>query len=124
VPLTLLIALASYGFGTFLAGIVFRYRSINSLVVVTTYVSLMAVCGVNVPLEYFPEPLELVAHLLPLTNGLLGIRGVFEGAPASEILGYAALEGLVGVAWMTAALLSFNRLASRGRRDGTLDFGA
>lgn len=124
VPLTFLIALASYGFGTFLAGIVFRYRSINSLVVVTTYVSLMAVCGVNVPLDYFPDGLELVAHLLPLTNGLLGIRGVFEGAPTSEILGYAALEVAVGIGWMTAALLSFNRLASRGRRDGTLDFGA
>jgi len=25
---------------------------------------------------------------------------------------------------MTAALLSFNRLASQGRRDGSLDFGA
>jgi ABC-2 type transport system permease protein len=124
VPLTLVIALAAYGFGTFLAGIVFRYRSINSLVVVTTYVSLMAACGVNVPLDYYPAPVEAVAHLLPLTNGLLGIRGVFEGAPASEILGYAALEGLVGVGWMTAALLSFNRLASRGRQDGSLDFGA
>ena len=59
-----------------------------------------------------------------LTNGLLGIRGVFEGAPTSESLGYAALELAVGIGWMTAALLSFNRLASRGRRDGTLDFGA
>jgi ABC-2 type transport system permease protein len=124
VPLTLLVALASYGFGTFLAGIVFRYRSINSLVVVTTYVSLMAACGVNVPLEYYPEPVELLVRLLPLTNGLLGIRAVFDGAPASEIVGYAALEAAVGLAWMTAALLSFNRLASRGRRDGSLDFGA
>ena len=49
---------------------------------------------------------------------------MFEGAPTSEILGYAALELAVGIGWMTAALLSFNRLASRGRRDGTLDFGA
>jgi hypothetical protein len=49
---------------------------------------------------------------------------VFEGALASEILGYATLEGLVGLGWMKAALLSFNQLASRGRRDGTLDFGA
>jgi ABC-2 type transport system permease protein len=123
IPLTMLIGLTSYGFGTFLAGIVFRYRSINSLVVVTTYVSLMAACGVNVPLDYYPDAVAWLAHLLPLTNGLLGIRGVFDGAPASEILGYAALEALVGLGWMTAALLSFNRLASQGRKDGSLDFG-
>ena len=124
IPLTMLVALASYGFGTFLAGIVFRFRSINSLVVVTTYVALMAACGVNVPLSYYPEPLEWLSRFLPLTNGLLGIRGVFDGAPAGEIVGYAVLEGAVGLGWMTAALLSFNRLASRGRRDGSLDFGA
>jgi ABC-2 type transport system permease protein len=124
IPLTMLIGLASYGFGTFLAGIVFRYRSINSLVVVTTYVAFMAACGVNVPLSYYPDPLAFCAHLLPLTNGLLGIRAVFEGGSAGTILGYAALEALVGLAWMAAALLSFNRLATKGRRDGTLDFGA
>lgn len=92
VPLTLLVGLASYGFGTFLAGIVFRYRSINSLVVVTTYVAFMAACGVNVPLEYYPAPLEVLSRCLPLTNGLLGIRAVFEGEPADVILGSAALE--------------------------------
>lgn len=124
VPLTALVALASYGFGTFLAGIVFRYRSINSLVVVTTYVAFMAACGVNVPLSYYPQGLALAAHFLPLTNGLLAIRGVFEASPWDTVLGYAALELAVGCAWMAAALASFNRLASRGRRDGSLDFGA
>lgn len=124
VPVTLVIAIASYGFGTFLAGVVFRFRSINSLVVVTTYVALMAACGVNVPLSYYPEPLELLSRFLPLTNGLLAIRGVFDGSPATEIVGNAALEIAVGIGWMTAALLSFNRLASRGRRDGSLDYGA
>lgn len=124
VPITFVIALSSYGFGTFLAGVVFRFRSINSLVVVTTYVALMAACGVNVPLSYYPESLAWVAHALPLTNGLLGIRAVFDAAAAGTILGHAALEAAVGLGWMTAALLSFNRLASRGRRDGSLDFGA
>ncbi len=47
-----------------------------------------------------------------------------EGAPWSTIIGHAALEGAVAVGWMTAALLSFNRLASRGRIDGSLDYGA
>jgi len=124
VPLTALVALAAYCFGTFLAGIIFRFRSLNSVVNVTTYVVLMAACGVNVPLSYYPEALEWFARLLPLTNGLLGIRGVFDGAAASSIVADGALELAVAAGWMTIALLTFNRLAARGRRDGSLDYGA
>jgi ABC-2 type transport system permease protein len=124
VPLTAIVALASFCFGTFLAGIVFRFRNINSLVVLTTHVSLMAACGVNVPLSYYPDALEWFSHVLPVTNGLLAIRGVLDGAAASAILLDAALETAVAVGWMTIALASFNQLASRGRRDGSLDYGA
>ena len=80
--------------------------------------------SLEVPLSYYPEPVEILSRLLPLTNGLLAIRGVFGGAPASEIVENTALEAAVGLAWMVAALLTFNRLASRGRRDGSLDYGA
>lgn len=124
VPLTAVVALASFAFGTFLAGIVFRFRSINSLVVLTTHVSLMAACGVNVPLSYYPEALEWLSRVLPVTNGLLAVRGVFDGDSTGAILLNAALEGAVATGWMTLALLSFNQLASRGRRDGSLDYGA
>ena len=124
VPLTGVVALASYCFGTFLAGIVFRFRSINSLVVLTTHVSLMAACGVNVPLDYYPQALEWFSRVLPVTNGLLAVRGVFDGAAPGTILLDAAFEGAVAVGWMTIALATFNQLASRGRRDGSLDYGA
>ena len=123
VPLTAVVALASFCFGTFLAGIVFRFRSINSLVVLTTHVTLMAACGVNVPLSYYPQWLEWLSRALPVTNGLLAIRGVFDGADTGTILGDAALEAAVATGWMAVALASFNQLASRGRRDGSLDYG-
>jgi ABC-2 type transport system permease protein len=124
IPLTALVALAAYCFGTFLAGIVFRFRDINSLVVNTTYVGLMAACGVNVPLSYYPAAIAWISHGLPMTNGLLAIREVFQGGPVSVILGHAAAEALVGAVWVTLALLSFDRLAARGRLDGSLDYGA
>jgi ABC-2 type transport system permease protein len=84
----------------------------------------MAACGVNVPLSYYPQAIEWLAHGLPLTNGLLAIREVFRGDAAGSILGHAGVEALVGAAWLTLALLTFNRLASRGRLDGSLDYGA
>lgn len=124
VPLTMLIALSAYCLGTFLAGIVFRFRSINSLVVNTTYVGLMTACGVNVPLSYYPSVLEWLSRGLPLTNGLLAIREVFSGASASAIVGHAAVEALVASCWLVLALLTFNWLAARGRLDGSLDYGA
>src|SRR5205823_1891601 len=94
------------------------------LVVNTTYVGFMAACGVNVPLSYYPTAVEWFSHALPLTNGLLAIRGVFAGTAVTSILGHAGIEALVGAAWLTLALLTFNRLASRGRLDGSLDYGA
>jgi ABC-2 type transport system permease protein len=124
IPLTALVALSAYCLGTFLAGVIFRFREINGLVVNTTYVGLMAACGVNVPLSYYPQAIEWLAHGLPLTNGLLAIREVFRGDTAGSILGHAGAEALVGAAWLTLALLTFNRLASRGRLDGSLDYGA
>jgi ABC-2 type transport system permease protein len=124
VPLTAVVAIASYCFGTFLAGIVFRFRAMNSLVVLVGYVGLMTVCGVNVPPSYYPNVLAWAARFLPLTNGLLAIRGVFAGDAWSWIVGHAALEAAVGAGWMTLALLTFNRLAARGRLDGSLDYGA
>lgn len=124
VPLTFVVGVASYAFGTFLAGVVFRFRGANSLVVLVGYVGLMTVCGVNVPLSYYPAALEWASRFLPLTNGLLAIRGVFAAEPWSWVVGHAALEAAVGLGWMTLALLTFNRLASRGRLDGSLDYGA
>jgi ABC-2 type transport system permease protein len=124
VPLTALVAYSCYCFGTFLAGIVFRFRNINSFVVLTSYMTIMALCGVNVPLDYYPEALEVISRFFPLTNGLLAIREVFDGGSAGTIVGYATLEAAVAAGWMTGALLSFNQLASQGRKDGSLDFGA
>jgi ABC-2 type transport system permease protein len=124
IPLTAVVALSAYCFGTFLAGIVFRFREINGLVVNTTYVALMAACGVNVPLSYYPAALDWLSHGLPLTNGLLAIRGVFSNESASSIFAHAGAEAVVGAAWLTLALLTFNQLAARGRLDGSLDYGA
>ena len=123
-PLTAVVAISSYCFGTLLAGLVFRYREISSLVVNTTYVALMAACGVNVPLSYYPRAIEWLSHFLPLTNGLLAIRGVLAGTGAGTIAGHVGLEAAVGVGWMALAMLSFDRLAARGRLDGSLDYGA
>jgi ABC-2 type transport system permease protein len=124
VPLTAIVAATAYCFGTFLAGLVFRFREIEALVVNTTYVGLMALCAVNVPLSYYPSPLRYAVHFLPLTNGLVAIREVLGSAPLGSIAVHAAADVAVGIGWLLLALATFDRLLSRGRLDGSLELGA
>ena len=124
IPLTALIGLAAYAFSTFLAGVILRKREANGLVVNATIVSLMALCGVNVPIQFFPAPLEWAAHCLPVTHGLMAIRETLAGADAEVILANAGLELGVGAAWLTIALTTFGRFIGHGRRDGSLDFAS
>lgn len=122
VPLTLLVGFSAYSLGIFLGGLVLRKRGIHNIVVNVTNTALMAICGVNVPLAFYPGPVEWIANVLPLTHGLQAIREVIDGAPADTILASAAAQVLVIVFWLGLALFTFNRLADHGRRDGTIDF--
>ena len=124
VPLTLLIGFTSYFLGTFLAGLIIRWREGNIVVANVGIVVVMTLCGVNVPLSFYPEPLEWIAQVMPLTHGLLAIRGVLDGAPAAEIVQQVGLEALVGVGWLVIAASTFGWFVSRGRRDGSLEFAA
>jgi ABC-2 type transport system permease protein len=124
VPLTVLVGFSAYAFSTFLAGVVLRHRESNGLVVNATIVSLMTLCGINVPISFFPEPLEWVASVLPVTNGLEAIRDVLNGEDAQTILANAAAEAAVLLGWLTLALATFGRFVGHGRRDGTLEFAS
>lgn len=124
VPLTLLVGATTYFLGTFLAGLIIRWREGNVVVANVAIAATMALCGVNVPLSFYPAPLEWISNGLPLTHGLVAIRGVMGGADASLILRETALEALVGVAWLVLCLATFERLVSRGRVDGSLEFAS
>jgi ABC-2 type transport system permease protein len=124
VPLTVLVGFSAYAFSTFLAGVVLRHREVNGLVVNATIVSLMTMCGINVPIDFFPAPLEAVATVLPITNGLEAIRDTLNGEGASRIAANAAAEAAVMLGWLTLALATFGRFVGAGRRDGSLEFAS
>jgi ABC-2 type transport system permease protein len=124
VPLTALVGLAAYSFSTFLAGVILRKREVNGLVVNATIVTLMALCGVNVPVQFFPAPLEWLARCLPVTHGLMAIRETLAAGEAVAVVANAGLELAVGTAWLVLALATFGRFIGHGRRDGSLDFAS
>lgn len=122
VPIVALVAASSYTLGTFLGGLVLRAMSTRNVVANMTWGTILAICGVNVPLDFYPEPVQWLAHGLPLTHGLEAIRDLLAGATAAEILPNVVLEAAVGASWLGLALLTFNHLAEQGRRDGSIEF--
>lgn len=124
VPLVVLVAVTSYFFGTFLGSLVLKAMEARNLVSAGGSVAMLALCGVNVPLDAYPEPLRLLAHALPLTHGLEAVRGVLAGAPVGRIAGQAAAEAAVGLAWLVVSVLAFRRLEELSRRDGRIEFAS
>lgn len=124
VPLTLLVGLSSYFVGTFLAGLIIRWREGNIVIANVGIVVVMTLCGVNVPLSFYPEPVEWVSQVLPLTHGLLAIRGVLDGAGTALVLRETALESVVALGWLALCIATFGRFVSRGRVDGSLEFAS
>ena len=122
VPLVVVTAVSTYGLATFLGGLVLRAMSARNAVGNVAQTTIMAICGVNVPLAFYPAPVEWLAHALPLTHGLRAIRDLLAGEPLVQLLPNVGLELLVGAAWLALALLTFNRLAEGGRRDGSIEF--
>lgn len=124
VPLTLLVGMSAYAFSTFLAGVIIRHRETTGLIVNATNVTLMTLCGVNVPLAFFPVWLAWISRCLPITNGLEAIRDVVNGAPWSTIAAHAGAELLVLSVWLSLALATFGVFMRAGQRDGSLEYAA
>jgi ABC-2 type transport system permease protein len=121
VPLTVLVGASAYCFGTFLGGVLLGFRWLNNVAANVGLVTVMTLCGVNVPLSAYPWPVAWVSRFLPLTHGLVAIRDVLAGR-----LGAAAWQAMaeagVGVGWLTGCLLTFGWFIRRGRRDGSLEY--
>lgn len=124
IPLTLLVGLSAYSFSTFLAGVIIKRRETTGLIVNTTYVTLMALCGVNVPVSFYPSWLEWITRCLPLTNGLEAIRDVLKGGAWSHVAAHAGAELLVLSVWLSLALATFGIFMRSGQRDGSLEYAA
>lgn len=124
IPLTALVGVSAYCFSTFLAGVIIAHRNVNNLVVNTTIVALMALCGVNVPVSYFPDWLEWIVRCLPITDGLEAIRGVLAGDPWSSVAAHVGAELITASGWLALALLTFGRFIRAGQRDGSLEFAS
>lgn len=98
-----------------------EYRNVASNLVH----GLMAlICGVHVPVEFWPVWVQWLAQIFPVTHGLGAARAAlatphaaFSAAAPGLLLGAAA-----GLVWFILAAILLERFAISGRRDGSIDF--
>jgi len=121
-PIIAVVSLTSYCYGCVLGSLGLRYSGIAWLLLNLGYLPVMAFCGVNVPLSFWPAPLRALADILPVTHGLLAVRGVLTGASAGVVVGQIVLELLVGLGWLIVASIMIDFVVRRGIATGSLDF--
>ncbi|MFP4552238.1 MAG: ABC transporter permease [Actinomycetota bacterium] len=117
----LALSLGSYGLGLFLASISIRRPRIGNIVFNTVFYTLVAIAGVNVPTEVFPEAVQRAAAVLPMHHGILGTRLLLEEGPSVAAFSQLGLELAIGAGWFVLAMLGFRLFSEGGRRDGSID---
>ena len=117
---------ATYGFALPLAALVLRAPHLRNLVSNITHAIMGLVCGVLVPVDFWPVPVQWFASIFPVTHSLDGLRTALAIIDPQSALG-AALPGLLtalvlGAAWMLVGTLLLERFAEQARRNGSIDF--
>ncbi|MFF3919269.1 ABC transporter permease [Streptomyces sp. NPDC001852] len=124
-PVLLLIALTALGtycVGLFLAVLVLNVPRLRNVVSNCAYLAMMAFCGVQVPVDFWPRGVGAVVQAVPLTHTLRALRAVSDNRPAAEVFGPVAPAVLAAGCWLVAAGVTFRWLvAVPARRAGTLD---
>ena len=123
-PVILVVCASSYCYGCLLGALGLRFMSVTWLLLNLGYLPIMAICGVNVPLSFWPAPVHALAEVLPVTHGLLAIRGMLDSASIVAILAQIGLEVVVAIGWSAVAVLAIGRVVRRGTVTGSLEFGS
>lgn len=121
-PCLIVIGLGAYVYGAILAACSLRHYKFRWVYLNFGFMVLMTFCGTNVPRSFLAAPIEWATQVLPLSHGLTAMRTLAAAGPLSDVLGQLGLEVCVAALWAALTLLFFERIASKGRRDGSLNF--
>ncbi len=113
-------SLSCTGLGLLVAAVALRVR--QTQVLSNIIVGLLVVfAGVNVPVGAMPAWMRIVAHGLPLTNGIGAARRLAAGYGVGEAAGPLLAELGLGVGYAVLGLLLLRLLEVESRRRSTLE---
>lgn len=111
--------LSGFGLAMPIAALVLRRPAWRNLASNLTHSLMAVICGVFVPVGFWPFWIQVIAQALPVTHVLYGLRaGLAQGlAYALPQLGLALV---IGTCWAALGAWLIERLAEQGRRDGSI----
>lgn len=119
-PVAVLVVLSIGGLGMLIGSATLPTR-IGVLVSNMSAYVMMILCGVNFPVEALPGALQIIAHLLPMTHGLLAVRGIVDGVAYSTVLPLIGYEIAIGIAYYIVGYVVFEARLRTARKKGTIE---
>jgi ABC-2 type transport system permease protein len=95
----------------------------HSILHQTVIGALMLLTGVVIPVSELPDGLQQLSYVLPMTNGLFGLRDAFVGASLQDIAPDLGAEAAIGGLFAASGFLIFRYVERRGREQGFLEGG-
>jgi ABC-2 type transport system permease protein len=117
--LVLLTALGTYGLGLLLSALVIAAPGVRNIVSNSCTMLMTAVCGVQVPVDFWPGWVRAAAAAVPLTHCLTAVRALTAPGPVGPVAVPVLLAVLTGVAWHVLAHVTLTAVRARGRRTGS-----
>lgn len=122
IPILIVVVCASYyGFAFFLGSLVNWIPQTRNIVHNSATTVMTAICGVVVPLTFWPGWVERIAQVLPVTHGLQAIRLFMAVGLSGDVAVDAALEVVVGFGWLALGILTLDRTVHMARRSGNIE---
>ena len=122
IPFSILTCASTFAFSLSIGSMAIRQPQLGTTLSGILTIFSRAFCGVSVPLTFWPDSVQFVVRLLPITNGLQAIRLALDEASLSSVLQAAALEVAVTLGWIILAVFLIDRVANAGRKDGSIEF--
>ncbi|MGE0394370.1 MAG: ABC transporter permease [Vicinamibacterales bacterium] len=116
-----LVCLSSYGFAFCLGSLVNWVPRLRNIAQNAVTISMTAICGVVVPVTFWPDSVQRLALGLPMTHGLQSIRLLLAGGTPGESLPGLGIEFLIGLAWFGLGLLTLDRTTALAQRRGAIE---
>jgi len=121
----IVVAATTYCLGLAVAAVVLAATNLRNLASNLSYTGMMLVCGVMVPVGFWPGWVQALAHAIPLTHGLAAIRTLATPPDGTSVAGSVAttcaLAVAVGLGWLVTAAVLLECLAALGRRRGSIE---
>ena len=115
IGIVMLSCLSTYCMTLLIASLALVFDQARNVIGSISSLTVIAVCGAMVPVDFWPTPVQWVSHSLPTTHALAAVRLVESGGSAAEIFASVSLMLLAALVWLALAFVSFRRVFAHAR---------